>query len=113
MSKNHHEICILLHFHHEKVRSKTIQIWNRNIPYDAVEKAEPFINSILPELVGKWFTKQVSEHEAPQQFDDEEQDRWCYCKKDEDYGAMIGCDNNVSNPLVSFFISEDDTKSSL
>ena len=50
-------------------------VMDREFIDDAIEKAEPFIKFvILPELVGKWFTKQVNEHEAPQQLDHKEQD---------------------------------------
>lgn len=59
---------------------------------------EPFIKLvILPELVGKWFTKQnvaVNENETPQEPDQGDKEQWCYCRKGEDYDAMIGCDND-------------------
>ena len=45
----------------------------------------------------KWFTKQnvtVNDDETPQEPDQEDEDQWCYCRKGEDNGAMIGCDND-------------------
>jgi len=67
---------------------------------DAMQRAEPFVKlGILPELVGKWFTRQktmLNKEQISQQSDvsiDSEKEVWCYCKKGEDYRAMIGCDN--------------------
>ena len=75
---------------------------------DAIDKAGPFIKlAILPELVGKWFTKQnvtVNDDETPQEPDQEDEDRWCYCRKGEDYGSMIGCDNDQC-PIQRFHFS--------
>ena len=46
---------------------------------DAIDKAVPFIKlAILPELVGKWFTKQnvtVNDDETPQEPAQEDKDR--------------------------------------
>ena len=66
---------------------------------DAMERAAPFVKlAILPELVGKWFTRQktsLSEEQTAQQCvsNENEEQVWCYCKRGEEYGAMIGCDN--------------------
>ena len=46
---------------------------------DAIDKAGPLIKlAVLPELVGKWFTKQnvtVNDDETPQEPDQEDEDR--------------------------------------
>ena len=72
---------------------------------DAINKTVPFIKlAILPELVGRWFTKQKTpDDQAPLQ-SDQAQDSWCYCKKSEDYGPMIGCDNDQC-PIEWFHFS--------
>jgi len=82
-----------------------------------IDKAEPFIKlAILLELMGKWFTKQnnvtVNEDETPQEPDQEVENQWCYCRKGEDYGALISC-NNDQCPIkwFRFFLFKDDTKS--
>ena len=55
--------------------------------------------AILPELVGKWFTKQktslIEEQTARLCNDVSSEDGkvWCRCKGGEDCGAMNGCDN--------------------
>ena len=45
-------------------------VMDREFIDDAIEKTEPFIKlAILPELVGKWYTKQnviLNEDETPQ-----------------------------------------------
>ena len=55
---------------------------------DAVESAEPFVKlAILPEFVGKWFTKQktsLNEEQTAQQSDvsnETEEQMWCYRKR--------------------------------
>ena len=71
---------------------------------DAIENVKPLIKlAILSELVGKWFTRQniapLSEATKDQWNPSEgctSTKVWCYCKKGEDYGDMIGCDNNNS-----------------
>ena len=82
-------------------------VMDREFIDDAINHAESFIKlAILPELVGKWFTKQnviLNEHQTPQQPDHDE-NSWCYCKKGEDYGAMIGCDNDQC-PIQWFHFS--------
>ena len=82
-------------------------VMDREFIDDAIEKIEPYIKlAILPELMGKWFTKQnmiLNEDETPQQLDHQEEDNWCYCKRGEDYSAMIGCDNDQCP--IQWFIS--------
>ena len=56
---------------------------------DAIDKAGPFNKlAILPELMGKWFTKQnvtVNDDKTPQEPDQEDEDRWCYYNKIENF----------------------------
>ena len=72
---------------------------------DAINKTVPFITlAIIPEFVRRWFTKQkTTDNQTPLQ-SDQAQDNWCYCKKGEDYGPMIGCDNNQC-PIEWFHFS--------
>ena len=83
-------------------------VMDREFIDDAINHAESFIKlAILPELVGKWFTKQnvtLNEHQTPQQLDHDKENSWCYCKKGEDYGAMIDCDNDQC-PIQWFHFS--------
>ena len=69
----------------------------------AINSVTPLIKyAILPELVGKWFSKQtvVSDDNSSSSHTDIN-DRsssfndagFCYCGKGEDYDDMIGCDN--------------------
>ena len=55
-------------------------VMDREFIDDAIEKTEPFIKlAVLPELVGKWFTKQnmiLNEDETPQQLDHQQEDSW-------------------------------------
>ncbi len=57
---------------------------------------------ILPELVGKWFSKEqnvslppsiCSDVTTPVELDDKSNQLWCYCKKGE-FGKMILYENN-------------------
>ena len=65
---------------------------------ESVPKAERFYKlCILPELLGKWFTRSPTQCNTEQtlQLDAVEDDdgSWCICKQDKG-GRMIGCDNN-------------------
>ena len=100
---------------------------------NAIKEAEPFIKlALLPELVGKWFSRQTvatsidstqinqtlstSDNNAPttstssdnMQTTSESDDGakvWCFCKQDEPYGdMMIGCDNPAC-PIQWFHLS--------
>ena len=62
-----------------------------------------FIFAVLPELVGKWYTKMPniisSINDSLQSMSDEasgggcvEQKIWCYCRSEE-FAQMIGCDS--------------------
>ncbi len=69
----------------------------------AFMKANDLIKvGILPELVGKWFSKQQNvsippsicyDVTTPVELDDESNQLWCYCRKGE-FGKMIFCENN-------------------
>ena len=62
---------------------------------DAIESVKPFLKlAILPELVGKWFTKQNVVPDNPNdQPISSAAEVWCYCKKEEDHGDIVGYDN--------------------
>jgi len=70
---------------------------------DAFHRAESFIKlAILPELVGKWFSKQNAMASCPSQDQDSNSaspvymlsfNGWSYCGKDETFDTMIGCDS--------------------
>ena len=51
-----------------------------------------------------WFTKQKTIDDQTPLQSDQAQDSWCYCKKGEDYGPMIGC-NNDQCPIEWFHFS--------
>ena len=78
---------------------------------DALQTATKFFTmGILPELVGKWFSKAPSftamqlPEEVPQDLVD---DLWCYCKRGE-FGEMIACSNeSMPNHMVSHGVSEN------
>ena len=65
------------------------------------KNVKPFIKlAIPPELVEKWFSRQnvtpLSEATKDQSNPSKtcnSTEVWCCCKKGEDYGDMIGCDN--------------------
>jgi len=61
---------------------------------ECVAKATTFFKyGVLPELLGKWFTrKTMLELTDDSDNNDENNQRWCYCRKPEE-GSMIGCDN--------------------
>ena len=70
---------------------------------DALAKATNFFkDSILLELVGKWYTRPFTSSDAThtlKAIDDEEV--WCYCQKFIPDTTLIGCDNN--NCKVQWF----------
>lgn len=99
---------------------------------NAIKEAEPFIKlALLPELLGKWFSRQTvatsidstqinqtlstSDDNAPTtstssdnaqttSASDDGAEVWCFCKQDESYGDMIGCDN-PGCPIEWFHLS--------
>ena len=69
-----------------------------------IQSVKPFVKfAFLPELVGKWFTKQLimllsqSSDSSGDSTDAASFSRvvtgYCYCGRGEDYDNMIGCDN--------------------
>ena len=67
---------------------------------DAFEKIEMFVKlAILPELIGKWFTKQPvlplkpSSNEHNDSTSSNSTLVWCYCRRDEEFDNMIACDS--------------------
>lgn len=76
-----------------------------NLLQPALQKAEQFFKlSILPEIVGKWFTRSHIPLPPAQVSDIDEEDRgvWCYCQESKG-GDMIGCDNK-SCPIKWFHL---------
>ena len=69
---------------------------NDDVISDALERASKFFKvGILPELVGKWFSKApsfTSMHLPEKMPQDPADGLWCYCKRGE-FGEMIACDN--------------------
>ena len=73
-----------------------------DVPFlnDALEKAKKmFIDAIVPEVLGKWYSRQTTEYsytESPQISSSIEKntspDIWCFCRSEES-GEMIACDN--------------------
>jgi hypothetical protein len=71
-----------------------------------------FVYGILPELIGKWYTRQpiadnggvVPEHEAlcssKSTQDNDKEAIWCFCSQP-NYGNMIGCSND--NCTIQWF----------
>ena len=56
---------------------------------------------VLPELLGKWFTRSNKQPVNPPETEAEEDDvSWCYCKTNKG-GNMIRCDNE-SCPIQWF-----------
>ena len=81
-------------------------VTDREFIDDAINHTGLFIKlAILPGLVGKWFTKQnvtLNEHQTPQKLDHEEEgEQLVLLQKGEDYGAMIGWDNDQC--LIQWF----------
>ena len=68
---------------------------------EQLQLAERFFHlAILPELLGKWFTR---DHTAlptvtalPDENDEEDNGSWCYCQEAKG-GEMIGCENSSGN----------------
>ncbi len=66
---------------------------------EAMRKAALFFKyGVLPELIGKWYTRKVSMSNDAMHFEEsetpsasEEKRGWCYCNGEEE-GEMIGCD---------------------
>ena len=67
-----------------------------------------YMYGVIPELIGKWYTKQPSLTAAinagtNQSTDSELSKKWCYCSGDES-GKMIACDND--NCPIQWFHTE-------
>ena len=70
-----------------------------------LEKCKLFIRTgILPELAGKWYSKEpISTSNTSECGDTTQTELWCYCRKAEE-GKMIGCDNSKC-PIEWFHLS--------
>ena len=80
--------------------------------HEAFAKVEPFIRlAILPELVGRWYTKQTTcvipstSVEMIHDIDEDDSQPWCYCRRDASFDDMIGCDNADHCPIEWFHLS--------
>lgn len=66
---------------------------DQQIIQETSPKAEKFFRlCILPELVGKWFTRAKVLPNTSSTIEDSDDGKWCYCKESKG-GTMIGCDN--------------------
>ena len=71
---------------------------NKALIESALPAAQNFC--VLPELLGKWFTRSNKQPVNPPETEAEEDDgSWCYCKTNKG-GNMIGCDNE-SCPILT------------
>lgn len=72
---------------------------------NAKELATTFLkHAILPELVGKWFTRAVATESSTHEINstvEKQNNVWCYCKKDLADATLIGCDNDACT--ISWF----------
>ena len=67
-----------------------------------LQQCETFIKvGILPEMIGKWYSKEPIAKNLPSAEDNgntetatDQNELWCYCRQSEE-GEMIGCDNNA------------------
>lgn len=62
--------------------------------------SEFFSKCILPEIVGKYYTRPGCEAQAipsssTSSGDEDEEGPWCYCQQDLEGSTLIGCDNNL------------------
>lgn len=63
---------------------------------DKLPKARHFfLNSILPELLGRWFSRPSTDVPSTSRSMNQNADenRYCYCQEGE-HGEMVGCDNS-------------------
>ena len=73
-----------------------------------LQQCETFIKvGILPEMLGKWYSKEPITKNQPSAEDTgntetgtDQNELWCYCRQPEE-GEMIGCDNNAC--LIQWF----------
>lgn len=71
------------------------EFWKENVP-----KAEHiFKTAVLPELLGRWFSRPTisgSElnEDSLRHTENNAEEKYCYCGRGEDFGDMVGCDNN-------------------
>ncbi len=60
---------------------------------EILPKVEQFFRlCVLPELVGKWFTRRKALLVASCPIEDDDNEKWCDCKESKG-GVMIGCDD--------------------
>ncbi|XP_028517658.1 uncharacterized protein LOC110248026 [Exaiptasia diaphana] len=62
---------------------------------EAREKASKFfLVGILPELLGKWYSRPARLNVPEMDDSDGETGPWCYCREDIEGSLLIGCDND-------------------
>ena len=74
-----------------------------------------YINVILPEVIGKWFTRHYvstgnnaeRSGELGKSIEPIGTTTWCYCGLDEDVDDMIQCDSVLPYHIVSSYMSGD------
>ena len=87
---------------------------------DALAKANIFVKTaLLPQLIGRWFTKQqtisvppanqtipdhVSSTSADASSTSDDNILWCYCQKDDSADNIIGCDNDECPYQCTIFL---------
>ena len=62
-----------------------------------VQKSSGFFqNAVLPELVGRYYSRSCNTSEAINPMEGSDGGAWCYCKQpyNEERDVMIGCDND-------------------
>jgi hypothetical protein len=60
-----------------------------------IQATKFFYIGILPEIMGKWYTKPVIPTKANHELTDSEREGpWCYCQESIEGSMLIGCDNN-------------------
>ena len=65
--------------------------WEEKVP----KAKEFFVRGILPEIIGRWYSRLVtSSTEGSASLDRENVNVFCYCRGGE-HGEMVGCDNNL------------------
>ena len=106
----HVQYCDFVVWRKNDIFIQRIQL-NSAFIHEAFAKVEPFIRlAILPELVGRWYTKQTTcvtpstSVEMIQVNNEDDSQPWCYCRRDASFDDMIGCDN-ADCPIEWFHLS--------
>ena len=66
---------------------------DQQVTETCLPKAERFFTiCVLPELVGKWYTRRRVLPDPIDTYEDDDDGQWCFCKEAKG-GVMVGCDN--------------------